>query len=57
MKRRRMHDHIKHGLDATAAATAFASFLGWLPSIAALLSIIWLAIQIGEWMWKKWRGK
>lgn len=51
-----MHDHIKHGLDATAAATAFASFLGWLPSIAAGFSIIWLSIQIGEWAWKKWKG-
>jgi hypothetical protein len=52
-----MHDHIKYGLDATAAATAFASFLGWLPSIAALLSIVWLSIQIGEWLYKKWRAR
>jgi hypothetical protein len=52
-----MHDHVKLGLDATAAATALASFVGWLPSIAALLSIVWLSIQIGEWMWKKWRAR
>jgi hypothetical protein len=51
-----MHDHIKHGLDATAAGAAFASWLGWLPQIAALFSIIWLSIQIGEWIYKKWRA-
>jgi hypothetical protein len=39
-------DHIKHWLDAGAAATAFASLIGWLPHIASALSILWLCIQI-----------
>lgn len=55
-----MTDHAsaaKHVMDAGAAATAFASFLGWLPSIAALFSIIWLSIQIGEWLYKKWKAR
>jgi hypothetical protein len=52
-----MHDHIKHGLDATAAGAAFASFVGWLPGVlsivASALSIIWLGIQIYEWRQKR----
>jgi hypothetical protein len=50
-----MHDNIKHGLDAAAAGTAFASLAGWLPSIASTLSIVWLLIQIGSWARKTFR--
>lgn len=48
----------RHVLDAGAAATAAATWFGYLPNIAALLSIIWLLIQIGGWIAKqieKWR--
>ena len=48
-----MNDQVRHGLDAAAAGTAFASLAGILPSIASLLSIIWLVIQIIEWARKK----
>lgn len=52
-----MSDEVRHGLDAAAAATAFSALVGWLPSVASLLSIVWLAIQIGTWVKKVWRGK
>lgn len=52
-----MHDNFKHGIDAVAAGTAFASLAGWLPSIASVLSIIWLSIQIGNWFWKTFLKK
>ena len=42
-------DVTKHGIDASAAAVAGASFMELLPPIAATLSIIWLSIQIGTW--------
>lgn len=52
-----MESNIKHGIDATAAAAAFASFIGWLPGalsiFASILSICWLGIQIYEWRQKK----
>lgn len=52
-----MDQHVKHGLDATAAMAAFASFAGWLPVvlsvIASAMSICWLGIQIYEWRQKK----
>lgn len=34
------------GADATAIGVAAATFMGYLPSVAAILSIIWLIIQI-----------
>jgi hypothetical protein len=46
-------DNIKHWLDLSAAATAFGALVGILPHIASLLSIIWLCIQIGEYIRKK----
>ena len=42
-------DVTKHGVDVGAAAVAGASFMEYLPPIAATLSIIWLSIQIGTW--------
>lgn len=34
--------------DTVAAGTIVGTFLGWLPTIAAVLSCIWFAIQISE---------
>ena len=39
-------DHVKPYLDGAAVLNAFATLMGWLPTIAAALSIIWLGIQI-----------
>ena len=42
--------------DVLAAGTAFGAVLGWLPPIAAALSIVWLLMQIWSWVVnKKWR--
>jgi hypothetical protein len=38
----------KTAADATAHGAVIATLLGWLPSIAAIFSIIWLTIQIIE---------
>ena len=35
--------------DIAAGSGAFASYLGWLPEIAAFLAIIWTLIRIYEW--------
>ena len=39
---------IKTVVDASAYSTLIATLIGWLPSIAALFSITWFAIQITE---------
>ena len=38
----------KNMADAASVTTIIATFVGWLPHIAALLSIIWMAIRIWE---------
>jgi hypothetical protein len=43
--------------DAGAAGIAGLSFLGYLPSIAAALSILWLCIQIGTWVYRQFKGQ
>ena len=47
-------DHInggvKHVLDAAAAAVAIGTVAQILPSVAALLSIVWLSLQIFGWI-------
>jgi hypothetical protein len=43
-----MSDHFKHLVDATAVVTTIATVAGWLPNIAAVLTIIWTAIRIVE---------
>lgn len=38
----------KHLLDVASVGTLLATLASWLPSIAALLTIIWTAIRIVE---------
>lgn len=38
----------KHVADAGAVAVAGAAWVDWLPSLAAILSIIWLLLRIWE---------
>lgn len=35
-------------LDFSAVGVAVATFFGWLPQVAALLSVIWLVLRIYE---------
>lgn len=36
-------------LDASALATAVGSFVGYLPAVSAIFSIIWLGLQMYGW--------
>ena len=42
------HETAKHVLDAASIGVAVATVISWLPSVAALLSIVWSAIRIYE---------
>ena len=54
----KMSDHLKHLLDGAAITVAFATFVSWLPSIAAALSIIWTILRIWEMdTVKRWTGR
>ena len=48
-----MTDTVKYTLDVASVANVIATIIGWLPAIAALLSIVWLGIQIYDRFKKK----
>ena len=41
-------NEIKYWIDAASIGTAFATFVGWFPHVAAGLSIIWTGLRIYE---------
>ena len=43
-----MQDEIKTVVDAVAMTTTISTLLGWMPVVAAALSIIWTALRIWE---------
>lgn len=48
----------KHVMDALSIGTLLGTLASWLPSIAALLTIIWTLIRIFESRTvSRWRGK
>lgn len=51
-------DHAKHAADALSIGTIIATIAGWLPAIAALVSIVWGVIRIYETRTvQRWLGK
>ncbi len=44
---------VKNVVDVVAIGGATATWIDWLPDIAAGLSIVWLALRIGDWLWQK----
>jgi hypothetical protein len=48
---------MKDLVDGAAISTAIATFVGWLPALAALLSIIWTVIRIYDWIRRRYRGE
>ena len=43
-----MTNEVKSGIDVAAVAGGLGSWLAILPDVAALLSIVWLALRIWE---------
>lgn len=50
-----MPDHAKTIIDGVSIGTAIATLAGWLPNLAALLSIVWLGMQMYDWISRKLR--
>lgn len=42
------HDTAKHVADALSIVTVLGTLMQWLPSVAALFTIIWTTIRIYE---------
>lgn len=52
------HEQAKHLIDATSIAAVVGTLAGWLPAVAALLSIVWTIIRIYETKTvQRWLGK
>lgn len=55
------HQHVgviaKHLADAASYVVVLGTLMQWLPSLAALASLIWTGIRIYEWAAKKFRGQ
>lgn len=41
-------EHVKHAADAASVVTVVGTIAGWLPSVAALFTVIWTGIRIYE---------
>ena len=43
-----MQEEAKNALDALAVTTTVSTLMGWLPAVAAALSIVWTVVRIFE---------
>ena len=51
-------EQVKHVADAISIGTIVATIAGWLPAIAALVSIVWGCIRVFETRTvQRWLGK
>ncbi len=41
-----LDEHTKHLIDGISVATVMGTLMSWLPSIAALFTIVWTGIRI-----------
>lgn len=41
-------EHVKTAVDGVSLGTVIATFAGWLPKVAALLTVLWTGIRIYE---------
>jgi glycerol-3-phosphate acyltransferase PlsY len=48
-----MSEFFKHFLDGLAVGTALGALFKFLPAIASLFSIVWLGMQMYDWIQKK----
>lgn len=48
-----MNDHVKLSFDVLSLAIVAGALIEALPKIAALMSIIWLGMQMYDWIQKK----
>jgi hypothetical protein len=47
----------KHLLDFLSISVAVGTLVSLLPSLAALLTIVWTGLRIFDWIEARWRGR
>lgn len=51
-----MNSNVKHGFDAASFLIAAGALVDAMPKVAAGMSIIWLGMQMFDWIQKKRRA-
>ena len=49
--------HIKHLLDLLSISVAVGTLVSLLPSLAALLTIVWTGLRIYDWVESRWKNR
>ena len=61
MKPHHILDHLgdgaKHLLDILSISVAVGTLVSLLPSLAALLTIVWTGLRIYDWWEARWQGR
>lgn len=61
MKPHHILDHLgdgaKHLLDILSISVAVGTLVSLLPSLAALLTIVWTGLRIYDWCESRWQGR
>lgn len=61
MKPHHILDHLgegaKHLLDFLSISVAVGTLVNFLPSLAALLTIVWTGLRIYDWVDARWQGR
>lgn len=50
-------DGAKHILDLLSISVAVGTLVSLLPSLAALLTIVWTGLRIFDWIEARWQGR
>lgn len=50
-------ENVKHIADGVAAVAAFGTLVQFLPPLASLLTIIWMALRIYDWLEARFLGE
>lgn len=50
-------DGAKHLLDFLSISVAVGTLVSLLPSLAALLTIVWTGLRIYDWIEARWQGR
>lgn len=48
-----MNPNAKHGFDAASVLITVGALVDAMPKVAAVMSVIWLGMQIWDWIQKK----
>lgn len=50
-------DGAKHLLDFLSISVAVGTLVSFLPSLAALLTVVWTGLRIYDWIEARWQGR